>query len=229
MNESGLVASLTFGGRKITGPGFGIPFILRYVLEFCSDVPQAVEVLSYIPSHMAYNVVVLDKSGDFKTIQLAPDQKPVVLSTSIATNHQYRVDWPEYARFSKTIEREKFLQKTVSDTSQQVEDIVESFMRPPLYSRLYGAGFGTIYTALYQPTEGRMELRWPKKKLQQSFLHFREGVTPVSYSESPVVADGPNHGRTNTYPAYPQAEETAFWIEYGRAAGMGHQSKANKY
>ena len=34
MNEDGLAISLTFGGRKEVGVGFGIPFILRYVLEF---------------------------------------------------------------------------------------------------------------------------------------------------------------------------------------------------
>ncbi|MDQ6889050.1 MAG: C45 family autoproteolytic acyltransferase/hydrolase, partial [Bacteroidota bacterium] len=58
MNEDGLVASLTFGGRKVTGKGFGIPFIMRYVLEFCSDVSQAVDALCRVPSHMAYNVIV---------------------------------------------------------------------------------------------------------------------------------------------------------------------------
>ena len=34
MNDRGLAVSLTFGGRTIVGDGFGVPIILRYILEF---------------------------------------------------------------------------------------------------------------------------------------------------------------------------------------------------
>ena len=33
MNDAGLVVSLAFGGRRDNGPGFGIPLVVRYVLE----------------------------------------------------------------------------------------------------------------------------------------------------------------------------------------------------
>ena len=42
MNEDGLAISLTFGGRPGDGEGFGIPIVLRYVLETCATVEQAV-------------------------------------------------------------------------------------------------------------------------------------------------------------------------------------------
>ncbi|MGK0269879.1 MAG: putative choloylglycine hydrolase [Cocleimonas sp.] len=45
MNSAGLAASLTFGGSKKVGKGFGIPFIMRYVLETCETVKQAIKVL----------------------------------------------------------------------------------------------------------------------------------------------------------------------------------------
>ena len=38
MNEDGLAVSLTFGGRQDVGDGFGIPLVLRYVLETCATV-----------------------------------------------------------------------------------------------------------------------------------------------------------------------------------------------
>lgn len=38
MNEDGLALSLSFGGRIVAGQGFGIPLIIRYVLETCTDV-----------------------------------------------------------------------------------------------------------------------------------------------------------------------------------------------
>ena len=45
INSHGLVASLTFGGRKITGKGIGIPLIIRYILETCTDVHEGIEAL----------------------------------------------------------------------------------------------------------------------------------------------------------------------------------------
>jgi len=36
MNDAGLVVSLTFGGRREVGEGFGVPLILRYALQTCT-------------------------------------------------------------------------------------------------------------------------------------------------------------------------------------------------
>ncbi len=88
MNADGLAISLTFGGRKISGEGFGIPLIMRYVLETCRDVPQAVSTLLRLPSHMSYNVTLLDKTGKYKTVYLTPDKGPHVDIEKVATNHQ---------------------------------------------------------------------------------------------------------------------------------------------
>ena len=38
--------------------GFGVPIILRYVLELCRDTQDAVEALHRVPSHMAYSIGV---------------------------------------------------------------------------------------------------------------------------------------------------------------------------
>jgi predicted choloylglycine hydrolase len=42
MNEAGLAASLAFGGRTVVGRGFGIPLVLRYVLETASTTREAI-------------------------------------------------------------------------------------------------------------------------------------------------------------------------------------------
>ncbi|MEO6444518.1 MAG: C45 family peptidase [Gemmatimonadaceae bacterium] len=49
INEDGLVVSLSFGGRKAVGEGFGMPLILRYVLETCRTVEEGVATLLRIP------------------------------------------------------------------------------------------------------------------------------------------------------------------------------------
>ena len=41
MNEDGLVASLTAGGSFARGPGFSVILMLRYVLETCRGVDEA--------------------------------------------------------------------------------------------------------------------------------------------------------------------------------------------
>jgi len=35
MTDAGLCLSLTFGGRRVVGEGFGVPLILRYVPQTC--------------------------------------------------------------------------------------------------------------------------------------------------------------------------------------------------
>ncbi|MSP50294.1 MAG: peptidase C45, partial [Alphaproteobacteria bacterium] len=55
MNSDGLVASLTFGGSRAQGRGFSIILMLRYVLETCRRVDEAVAVLSRIPIALSQN------------------------------------------------------------------------------------------------------------------------------------------------------------------------------
>ena len=40
MNDAGLAVSLTFGGRRALGTGFGIPLVVRYLLETCATVER---------------------------------------------------------------------------------------------------------------------------------------------------------------------------------------------
>lgn len=188
MNEDGLAISLTFGGRKAVGQGFGIPFILRYVLEFCGNVEEAVIALKRIPSHMSYNVTVIDKSGNYKTVQLAPDRPPVVTDMAYATNHQGKVDWPENAAFNKTLERSAFIKDLLSEEGTNASEMVDRFLQPPLYNTMFKEGFGTIYTAVYQPAAGTVQLRWPKVDILQDFDSFREESRVIDFEQQPLVS-----------------------------------------
>ncbi|WP_373519576.1 C45 family autoproteolytic acyltransferase/hydolase [Pricia sp.] len=184
MNEDGLAISLTFGGRKVVGEGFGIPFILRYVLEFCSDVEEAVAALVRIPSHMSYNVTVVDKKGAFKTVQLAPDKEAVVTDAAFTTNFQGTVDWPENAAFNKTLERSAFLEKMLAKKGVKASAIADAFLQKPLYNTKFKEGFGTLFTAVYQPAKGVVEIRWPDEKVTQTFEGFQEQYKLIQFEES---------------------------------------------
>jgi len=186
MNEDGLAISLTFGGREIVGEGFGIPFIMRYILEFCSNVKEAVKALKRIPCHMAYNVTVVDKSGIFKTVFLSPDRSPVVTDAAFATNHQVEVDWHENAAHNQTIERSAFISGLLDQEEIDANTLADAFLNKPLYNRRFSEGFGTLYTVDYRPLTGIAHLRWLGVDVQQSFDNFNEGSTLINFDNLPV-------------------------------------------
>ncbi len=129
MNEDGLAVSLAFGGRKTLGEGFGIPLILRYILEFCDSTAQATDVLRRVPSHMAYNVTVLDRSGAHATVFISPDRDIVVSRRKLATNHQGTVDWPEHERATASLDRAHVLSLRLQDPSRNSRAIRLAFSR----------------------------------------------------------------------------------------------------
>ena len=188
VNDAGLAVSLTFGGRPAVGDGFGIPLVIRYVLEVCTDVTGACRALSQIPVHAAQNVTLLDASGDFATVRLSPDRKPEVLTVPVAANHQHRDDWPQYAAAVDTFGREQRLLDLLRTPGMSRERLIEAFQEPPLYRTEFGSGLGTLYTAAYFPAEGRAEYRWPGHCVTQSFENFTEERHTQRYADAPVQA-----------------------------------------
>ena len=177
INASGLVASLTFGGKKNLGEGFGAPIIVRYILESCDSVAEAKAKIKNIPCHMAYNITLLDSTGDYTTAFLCPGKKTLFRKNPVSTNLQDKVDWLEYAKFSNTVQRFNFLSKKMLDPNCTKEDLVKSFFFKPLYSTDYDNHFGTIYTSKYHPKELKMNLLWQTVALEQSFDNFVESET----------------------------------------------------
>ncbi len=188
MNDAGLAASLTFGGRREVGTGFGVPLILRYVLQTCSTVAEAGEALRRVPCHMSYNVTVLDAERRYLTAYLSPDRPAVMTHAAVATNHQERVEWSSHARFTATVERERFLLQRLTLHPESQDKFVRAFLKPPLYSTAFSSGFGTLYTAAYRPKAGTMEVRWPDRVWSKSFDVFEEDKLRVVYPKATRLA-----------------------------------------
>ncbi len=175
MNEHGLAVSLAFGGGEVVKKGFGIPIILRYVLEFCKTVDEAVQVLCRVPTHMAYNVTMLDAYNQVRTVELTPFAANKITSNPMAVNHQGDFEMTNYAMFSHSYERQQHLLGKLHDPLSSIESFVNAFEYSPLFSANYSQGFGTIYTAIYNPQLRAMEYRWPRKtRMYQSFDYFQE-------------------------------------------------------
>lgn len=174
MNADGLAISLTFGGRKITGDGFGIPLVMRYVLETCSDVPQAVSALLRLPVHMSYNVTLLDRSGKYKTLYLTPDKGAHIDIEKVATNHQQDIEWLEYAELTATRERKYFLDQLVAQENMDRDQLADRFLQAPLYNKDVQKSFVTLYSLQYDLSNFQATVFWPNKSITQSFEQYSE-------------------------------------------------------
>jgi predicted choloylglycine hydrolase len=136
---------------------------------------------------MSYNVTVLDADREFLTAFLAPDRPAVLTHAAVATNHQERVEWSSHARFTATVERERYLLQRLTLHPETQEKFIAAFLRPPLYSTAFKSGFGTLYTAAYRPRQGAMELLWPGSAWPQSFDDFSGGSRMIIL---PIGVDG---------------------------------------
>ena len=175
INDAGLAISLTFGGRPDVGEGFAIPIVVRYVLETCDTVHEAQAVLERIPVHAPQNLTLLDRSGDFLTAYVGPGRPPSFHAIAATTNHQGKVEWPEYAAAIRSEEREQCVLGLLADPELSREQFIAAFLEPPLRSTQYAAGFGTLYTAAYHPAAGRAEFSWPGSSWELSLDQFEEG------------------------------------------------------
>ena len=182
MNEHGLAVSLAYGGRSRHGDGFAITLVLRYILEFCRNTKQAVEVLQRVPIHMSYNVTLVDRSGDSKTVIICPGEAVQVSSVTFATNHQQGGALADIDAIADSYLREQYLSTRLAATWQPERSLVELFLQPPLMRKASEwQGWGTLYTACYQPLTGAVELHWPNgQKVTQSFSQFVESDMSVT-------------------------------------------------
>lgn len=180
MNEDGLVASLTAGGGRDQGRGFSIILMLRYVLETCRRVDEAIAALRRIPVALSQNVTLLDRSGTHATLFLGPGRAPGVSRVPACTNHQESIVWPEVAT-NRSGARLRTVLAALDDPAMTLPGLIERFLEPPLHSTR--AGFTTVYTAVYRPGEGRADYLWPGRTWRQGLGRFEQGEYTHDYGE----------------------------------------------
>ncbi|MET7271294.1 C45 family peptidase [Streptomyces flaveolus] len=172
MNDAGLAVSLTFGGRFVHGPGFALPIVLRYLLETCRTVDEAVERLRVIPVAIPQNVTLVDPDRT-ATVHVGPDIPLTETPDSCAANHQHLPVPDEQERFSRTRERLAAVRAAGAD--------VAAMLRPPLYQYAYDEWLGTVYTAHYRPAESRVTYHWPgEEDWELSLAGFTPGSRTVA-------------------------------------------------
>ena len=179
MNDAGLAISLAFGGRPGSGPGFAAPLVLRYLLEVATSTAHAKYLLLDLPVAMAYNLTIVDRAADTVTAFVAPGQLPEFTDAVVATNHRGRTpEYVEHARRFRSVERQDLLLRYVAQGISAAE-LGDHFLRPPLHSTDYSHGFGTLYTAVYEPSNAIVEYRWPGDRWRRSFSSPTQTKTVV--------------------------------------------------
>lgn len=204
MNEHGVAVTLAFGGRPTVGPGFAITLILRYVLETCRTLEEAIGVLRRVPSHMVYTVGIIDATGRHATVFVSPDRPTEVSDAQVSTNHQHRGEWPDYTNLTRSEARAAALQAALVAPGMTPERLLDVCARPPVASDDWDRAFGTLYTAAYRPRTGTAHFSWPSTRWQLSFDRFTEATVVVSYGVAEAGGAGfsrPAPGRAQARPS----------------------------
>ena len=197
VNGHGLSVAISFGGRKVVGPGFGIGLVVRYLLEVCPDVPAALQVLARVPVAMAYNVALVDAAGASAVVFVSPDRAMRVAPGSTAANRQGATEWPAHAEFCRTEEREDVLACAVADPAMTAHGLIDTFLTAPVYRPTQESTWGTVYTAVYDSDARALTLRWPDAAWTLELDGFQPGalvrrslvaLPPVEHAPLPAHA-----------------------------------------
>ena len=145
---------------------------------------EGVEVLGQVPHQLSYNVTLCDRSGAVATVFIAPDRPARVTDLRAITNHPESVEWPEHASWVRSVERLELLCELAASGADD-RSTVAAMLSPPLLARRWSEGFATLFTAAYRPATGRLDYRWPDRRLP---LRLDEPV-PTEFS---VELDDPD-------------------------------------
>ena len=174
MNADGLVASVTFGGSPAQGLGFSIILVVRYILETCSQVSEAVAALCRIPVALSQNVIVLDKTGAYATVFLGPERVPFVSRTPVCANHQDSSVSSDLSRnVASSMARQQAALFAPEGSGATLAKLTETFLTAPIYSR--DASSPTVYSAVYRPAALTVDYLWPGNVMTQRIGSFRPG------------------------------------------------------
>lgn len=180
INDAGLSIALAYGGQKAVCCGFGITMIVRYLLETCETVTEALDRLKRTPSHMAYNLVLADAKGDLASVELFPGGGLREMPGAVATNHQWGTPRTDRDRANRTAERHAYLE-TLLEVDTSPSGLSRAFLSEPLFQRDFSGGFGTLFTAEYAPGDTGLTLLWQDQTWSQTLADFEEGQKLIRY------------------------------------------------
>lgn len=101
INEYGLTAGLTFVYPKIRKAGFNAGMLVRYLLEKCKTVAEAVKELKKLPIASAQGITLADKQGNMAVVECNPEKIIVIYPQEqenfvVSANNFYSIEMKKY-------------------------------------------------------------------------------------------------------------------------------------
>jgi len=95
----------------------------------------------------------------------------------------------QFIHATASIDREAFLAHHLERSGEDLDAFADRFLLPPLLTTSYANGWGTLYTSVYRPLRGEVQLRWRTRRMVESFDHFRETGFDLKYSAPGLCED----------------------------------------
>ncbi|MCM3612335.1 C45 family autoproteolytic acyltransferase/hydrolase [Planococcus sp. MERTA32b] len=151
LNEKGLSMGYNFINRRNSEDGFICNMIGRLILENCTDVGEAIELLEELPHRRSFSYVLLDRSGRSVVVEASP-RSVVVREASVSTNHfQLLTEENRYqSDDSKRREQALLTHKKQTDDAYSAFRLLND-LDSGVFSMKYSTASGTLHTASYFP------------------------------------------------------------------------------
>lgn len=169
MNEHGLCVTMSAGAPMAPVEPDGCMFwaMVRTVLDRCSTVAEALEVISEIPLSFNLNLMLADRAGHAALVEMASSRRAVKrageASVLVSTNH---FAMPEMRPFDlgrrwNSVERHRLIRERLGRGGINADDLRMLLSRPfpeGLCGHDYTGFFGTLWSEVFDVTEGTAEI-----------------------------------------------------------------------
>ncbi|WP_027963665.1 C45 family autoproteolytic acyltransferase/hydolase [Halalkalibacillus halophilus] len=153
MNEKGLAMAYNFTHRKSPESGFVCYMIGRMILNSCSSVEEAIDLLKEIPHRNAFSYMVMDTTGKRYVIEAGP-RGVAAREATVCTNHyeiltaENRNHLGDSHKRMETIENNRYTGISGEEAFRMLNDTDGG-----VFSKKYKGWAGTIHTSAYFPQE----------------------------------------------------------------------------
>ncbi|UFU00701.1 C45 family autoproteolytic acyltransferase/hydrolase [Radiobacillus kanasensis] len=150
MNENGLVMGYNFMHRKKPGDGFICGMIGRMVLENCSNVKEAVQLLQEVPHRHSFSYIVYDTSGQTYVVEASP-RGIEVREAQTCTNHFEIMEKENRNYLNDSKRRLDIIENANLSEGEQAFHLLNGIGKG-IFSTDYKSWAGTIHTSAYFPS-----------------------------------------------------------------------------
>ncbi len=198
INEHGLCISMSNAAPGRTSPSKGIEFwvIIRSVLDSCSSVDEAIELINDLPTSTYANFIIADRKDDAALVEVAENNKAVQRINPetdnqylCATNHYISESMLAYEteRYWDSVARYKAMELRINDgipnvDKSHIKGIQSNLMPLGICTHDYSSGFGTLWSAIYDASDMSLEVCFGSPRSNDWHLFDLNSTHNHSYS-----------------------------------------------